>query len=108
MPILYYPVAVIYFWYFFLPKKLIHHFVDLIVYFIEVFSIPLLVKTFFKPLKNEYRGDLVLFSVFMGIAVKSLIIPICLALIGFLVVIEIFIFSLIMLIPFLGVYFMFL
>lgn len=33
-----------------------------------------MLKTFFKPWKNEYREGLVRFSVFMGIAFKTLFI----------------------------------
>lgn len=36
-------------------------------------SVPILLKTFFKPLKNEYRDGLVWFSIIMGMLVKSVI-----------------------------------
>ena len=37
-------------------------------------SIPLFFRTFFKPLKNEYRGDLVGFSIVMGMVIKTILI----------------------------------
>lgn len=37
-------------------------------------SLPLFLRTFFKPLKNEYRGDLVAFSIGMGILIKTVLI----------------------------------
>jgi hypothetical protein len=42
--------------------------------FLHMLSIPLFLRTFFKPLKNEYRGDLVGFSIAMGIVLKSVLI----------------------------------
>lgn len=42
--------------------------------FLHMLSIPLFLRTFFKPLKNEYRGDLVGFSIGMGIVLKSILI----------------------------------
>ena len=40
-------------------------------YAASLLSIPLILKTFFKPLKNEYREGLVLFSVLAGIFINS-------------------------------------
>lgn len=42
--------------------------------FLELFSLPLLIKTFFKPWKNEYRQGLVGFSIGMGMFIKTLVI----------------------------------
>lgn len=39
----------------------------------NLLSFPALLRTFFKPLKSEYREGLVLFSIFMGIIIKSII-----------------------------------
>lgn len=36
-----------------------------------MFALPLFIKTFFKPLKNEYRQGLVGFSRGMGMVVKT-------------------------------------
>ena len=40
----------------------------------QLFSLPLLVKTFFKPWKNEYREGLVAFSIGMGMFIKIFVI----------------------------------
>jgi len=106
MPIYLYPLYFLYFWYIYVPKRLIHTFVDVILYFFQLLSIPLLIKTFFKPLKNEYRGDLVIFSIGMGIVVKTVLIPISLLLIAVVVMVEVFTFASVMLIPFLPIYFL--
>ena len=42
-------------------------------YIFELLSVPILLKTFFKPLKNEYREGLVLFSIVAGIFIKLLL-----------------------------------
>jgi hypothetical protein len=47
---------------------------EILVFSLELLSVPLIFSTFLKPLKDEYREGLVAFSVFMGIVVKSLII----------------------------------
>jgi len=106
MPIYLYPLYFLYFWYFYIPKRLIHTFIDVILYFFQLLSVSLLIKTFFRPLKNEYRGDLVIFSIGMGIVVKTVLIPISLLLIAVVVMIEVFIFAVIMLTPLLPIYFL--
>ena len=57
--------------------------------FLGVFSLSLMLKTFFKPWKNEYREGLVGFSIFMGMAVKSLFILADLVLLIGLIIFEI-------------------
>lgn len=53
---------------------------------IKIFSLPLLVRTFFKPWKNEYREGLVGFSIGMGMFIKTFAIVANLVIIlGFLV-----------------------
>ncbi|MCL5010063.1 MAG: hypothetical protein M1289_00475 [Patescibacteria group bacterium] len=42
--------------------------------FLNLFSLPILVKTYFKPWKNEYREGLVGFSIGMGIFIKTFVI----------------------------------
>ena len=59
------------FWYYEAPKEIIAFFASLNSAFFQMFAIPLLLKTYFKPLKNEYRKGLVGFSRAMGMAVKS-------------------------------------
>lgn len=47
-----------------------------------------MLKTFFRPWKNEYREGLVRFSIFMGIAFKSLFIFVGLFAFVFLLIFE--------------------
>ena len=42
--------------------------------FLQLFSLPVLIKTYFKPWKNEYREGLVGFSIAMGMFIKTFVI----------------------------------
>jgi len=57
------------------------------IYIANLLSVPLLLRTFFKPLKSEYREGLVLFSVLVGIIIKSavLLVAAVLLLISFII-----------------------
>lgn len=68
------PLAVLKFWYFEAPYAILALFDSLNHTFLQLFSLVLMVQTFFKPLKNEYRKGLVGFSIGMGMAVKTCII----------------------------------
>ena len=68
------PLIFLKFWYLEAPLGLISFFASLNNAFMQLFSLPLLVKTFFKPWKNEYRKGLVGFSIAMGIFVKTFVI----------------------------------
>lgn len=59
------------FWFFETPRGLIFFFASLNSAFLQLFSLPLLVKTYFRPWKNEYREGLVGFSIAMGMAIKT-------------------------------------
>lgn len=76
------------FWYLEAPLKIINYFTSLNHSALEFLSIQLLVKTFFKPLKNEYRKGLVGFSIGMGIIIKSFLIIAGLIILGLLIMIE--------------------
>jgi len=72
--ILLYPYFLVVFWYrVFLPGT-VGKSVQVLDYFSNLLSFRILIVTFFKPLKNEYREDLVVFSRVVGIVVKTLII----------------------------------
>ncbi|MBI2443404.1 MAG: hypothetical protein HYV40_05890 [Candidatus Levybacteria bacterium] len=65
------PLTFLKFWYVDALLGLTHFFASLNHAFFQLFSLPLLIRTFFKPLKNEYRQGLVGFSIGMGIVVKT-------------------------------------
>lgn len=66
------PFVLIKFWFVDAPFSLIAYFASLNGAFLKFFSVGILLNTFFKPLKNEYREGLVLFSRFAGMAIKTL------------------------------------
>lgn len=78
------------FWYIDSLIGLAHFFASLNHAFFLLFSLPLLVKTFFRPLKNEYREGLVGFSIAMGVMVKAGIIFVDLLLFSLLLLFEVF------------------
>ena len=93
------PVDFLRFWFVEGPIRLIEYFGQINRTFFELFSLPLLLKTFFKPLKNEYREGLVGFSIAMGIAVKSVLIVFNFLLLILLLVAEVSIFLLFLTLP---------
>lgn len=68
------PVEFLRFWFWNAPKEIVCFFGSLNSAFLQLFSLPLLVKTFFRPWKNEYREGLVGFSIGMGMFVKTFVI----------------------------------
>lgn len=88
MSFIFYPIFVILFWYVDIPLKALRFMHSLNLYILHLLSVPILVRTFFKPIKNEYHKGLILFSVFFGISVKSILIIVSLAVVLFMAVIE--------------------
>lgn len=68
----------------------------------------LLLQTFFKPWKNEYREGLVGFSIGMGIVVKSCVIAASLVLFAALLLLETFFFFGFLFWPVFSIYLLFL
>lgn len=68
------PVLFFKFWFLDAPIRLIRFFLSVNHATLQILSLPLMVRTFFKPLKNEYRKGLVVFSIFFGIFMKSALI----------------------------------
>lgn len=62
------------FWFGEAPVAIIRSFVEINKAFFQFFSVSLLLRTFFKPIKSEYRKGLIGFSIGMGIAVKTIVI----------------------------------
>lgn len=83
------PFYIFKFWYFEAPIALLSYFFNLNKSFFHFFSLPLMIRTFFKPWKNEYRKGLVGFSIFMGMVFKTLFIAADLVLFFFLILFEI-------------------
>ncbi|MEK7559467.1 MAG: hypothetical protein AAB521_04115 [Patescibacteria group bacterium] len=65
------PLVFLKFWYLEAPIKILNFFSTLNQSLLSLLSLPLLIKTFFKPWKNEYRKGLVLFSIIMGMFIKT-------------------------------------
>ncbi|OGH39099.1 MAG: hypothetical protein A3B44_03305 [Candidatus Levybacteria bacterium RIFCSPLOWO2_01_FULL_38_21] len=80
------------FWFFEAPIGLIRFFSSLNNSMLALLSLPLLIRTYFKPWKNEYRKGLVVFSVAMGIFIKSFVIIADLILFSLLIFLEIIFF----------------
>ncbi|MBI4080464.1 MAG: hypothetical protein HY430_01705 [Candidatus Levybacteria bacterium] len=83
------PVAFLRYWYIDAPKEILLFFDSLNTAFFQLFSLPLFLKTFFKPIKNEYRKGLVGFSLGMGIGIKTVLILFDLAMFGILLASEV-------------------
>jgi hypothetical protein len=99
MELIKFPFIFLKFWYIEAPVNILKFFASLNKAFLGVFSLPLMLKTFFRPWKNEYRQGLIGFSIFMGIAIKSLFIIADLFLFACLLVSEIIIFLVFLSLP---------
>lgn len=97
--ILLFPLIFLKFWYLEAPLNILRFFASLNKAFFGVFSLPLMVKTFFRPWKNEYREGLVGFSIVMGIIMKSLFIFADLILFALLILFEISLFLIFLALP---------
>jgi hypothetical protein len=91
------------FWYFEVPSRMLDYFLSLNQAFFQLFSLPLFLRTYFQPLKNEYRKGLVGFSLGMGIAVKTIFIVVDLLLFAGLLLVELFLLGGFLLFPVLTV-----
>jgi len=101
------PFLFLKFWYVDSPLRLIRFFFSLNHTVLQILSLPLLARTFFRPIKNEYRKGLVVFSIGMGIVVKGALIFIDLIIFGFIILLEITSLMLFLAWPFLTVYILF-
>lgn len=88
------------------PKRLVMYFGTLNGVFMQVFSLPLLVTTFFKPWKNEYREQFVLMAIGIGMTIKLFVILADLILLMFLLVFELLCIVGFILWPFVTVWFL--
>jgi hypothetical protein len=102
-----FPVDFLKFWFLTAPKEIILFSLSLNSAFLQMFSLPLMLRTFFKPIKNEYRKGLVAFSIGMGMVVKSWIILVDLIFLLFLLSVELLILSIFLVWPFATVWLLF-
>ena len=93
------PILILKFWYLEAPVNILKFFASLNKSFFGVFSLPLMIKTFFRPWKNEYREGLVGFSIIMGMIMKSLFIFADLLLLLVLILAEISVFLIFLILP---------
>ena len=101
------PLTFLKFWYIDTPWEMLGFFGSLNSYFLQLFALPLCLRTFFDPLKNEYRQGLVGFSRAMGMFVKSGIIAIDLAIFLALIICESIFILAFMIFPFVTVLLLF-
>ena len=83
------PLTFLKFWFLEAPKGMLGFFGSLNSAFLQLFSLPLLVRTYFKPWKNEYRKGLVGFSIGMGMFIKTFVILTDIILLFLLLLLEI-------------------
>lgn len=76
------------FWFIEAPRDILGFFISVNKAFFQLFSLPLLLRTFFQPIKNEYRKGLVGFSIGMGMGIKSMLIVVNFILLIPLIAIE--------------------
>ena len=94
------PIIFLKFWYFEAPRELIDFFSSLNKALLVLLSLPILAKTFFKPWKNEYRKGLVVFSISIGVFIKTFVIFADLIILVFVISLEAFLFIAFLLWPF--------
>jgi hypothetical protein len=96
------PALFIRFWFIEAPLAILRYYGHINTAFLQFFALPMMIKTFFKPLKNEYREGLVGFSIGMGIVVKTVLILFTLFLLGFILTLEAIFLVFFILLPFLS------
>lgn len=84
-----YPLLVLKFWYIDAFVMLLGVARQIFDFTLSLFSLPLLMRTFFRPIKNEYHKNLIVFSIIFGIAIKTLLIAVSLVFVCAVLVIEI-------------------
>ncbi len=102
-----YPLFVLRFWYLEAPAGILRFYRYLNLYVASALSIRLLLKTFFRPLKNEYRMGLVWFSVMMGVGFKSVLIVTSVIMLIIILAFEIIFLFAFLLFPFIPFYLLF-
>ncbi len=99
MVFLLYPLYLITFWYVDVVRGFINFFINFNRYLVSLLSFSILLRTFFKPLKNEYRDGLVLFSIIAGIIIKFIILCASGLFIGVVLIFEVFVIIFVLVLP---------
>lgn len=94
------PFIFLQFWFLEAPLSLIRFFNSVNKSLANLLSLSDFIKTFFKPVKNEYRKGLILFSTIMGIVIKSFFIVIDIVILLFVLCIEAIVLISFILLPF--------
>jgi hypothetical protein len=68
------PLLFLKFWFLDAPKSILDYCGSINNAFFQLFSLPLLLQTYFKPWKNEYRKNLVAVAIGLGIFIKTFVI----------------------------------
>lgn len=96
------------FWFLESPLALLKFFASLNSSFFHLFSLPLFLKTYFKPLKNEYRQGLVGFSIAIGMFIKTWFIVADILMLALLLLFEITVFVAYVFLPIATIWLLFL
>lgn len=104
---LYYPYYLVLFWYKDVIGGVFNFLLSFNRYVASLLSVPLLFKTFFKPLKNEYRDGLVFFSIIAGILIKSVLLWISISVLLLMLLVELFVLIFLAMVPLLLVFLIF-
>ena len=101
------PLLFLKFWFFDAPKSILAYFASLNHAFLQLFSLPLLLKTYFKPWKNEYRKNFIAVALGIGIIIKTFVILADLVILLVLLVVEFLFVTIFVLCPFATFYLLF-
>lgn len=99
-----------FFAYFFieLPLSVMRYFISLNKAFLQLFSLPLIIRTFFVPWKNEYRSRYIPVALGLGITIKTMVIFVNIVLFILLLLCELLFVLFIMLWPIVTILLLFL
>lgn len=105
---LFLPAMFLKFWFYESPRALLTFFISLNSAFLHLFSLKLMLQTYFKPLKNEYRQGLVGFSRAIGMFIKTWFILADILMLSLLVLFEVTVFVTYVFLPIATVWLLFL
>ena len=101
------PILFLKFWYFDALLRIAKYFLSVNHAVLQILSLPLMIRTFFRPLKNEYRKGLVAFSIGMGMFIKTILIFVELVIFLFVIFAELTFLSFFMWWPLLTIFILF-